>query len=117
MKKINFFVLLLIAGPAISLANQDDDKGLSGVIETLTNLANSIYGLILTLIIIAFAWGVLKFVFQSGDDQKKGKDMMIWSIIAITVLFSIWGIVNLFTNTFGIENNEIEPPSLPTINN
>ncbi len=115
MKKI--LIGLILFSPAIMLANSDG-TGLSGFLGNLTGLANQAYALIIALIVLAFAWGVLKFVFQSGDDQAKGKNMMIWSIIAITVLFSIWGIVRIFQETVGVDGGDrnINAPAIPTIN-
>lgn len=112
MKKI-FMVLSTIALPVISFA-ATDDKGLNVLIDNLKDVLGNLYGLILSAIFIAFAWGVLKFVFKSGDDQEQGKSMMIWSIVAITILGSIYGIVGVFQDTVGVEESSADIfPELP----
>jgi ABC-type glucose/galactose transport system permease subunit len=74
----------------------------------------NLYLLILSAIGIAFAWGVLKFVFKSGEDQEEGKSMMIWSIVAITILASVYGIVAIFQETLGVEKGSADIfPGLP----
>ncbi len=59
----------------------------------------------------------MKFVFQSGEEQEKGKSYMIWSIVAITILMSIWGIVKIFQSTFGADDKTIDAPNIPKLNN
>ena len=73
MKKIATIGIVL--SPAMAFAA--DGKGLDGVMDTLISLAGKFYNLILALIIVAFAWGILKFLFQTGEEQSKGKSIMI----------------------------------------
>ena len=43
--------------------------------------------------------------------------MMIWSIVAITVLVSVWGIVKIFQDTLGVSSTDtINAPKLPEVN-
>jgi len=104
------FIALLVLLPAATFAVGDID----GLVHTLIKIANSLYKLIFVLVVLAFAWGVLKFVFQSGDAQEKGKSMMLWSIVALFVLVSVWGIVVILQKTLGIEGQQtITPPAIP----
>jgi len=60
-----------------------------------------------------FFWGVFSFVLN-GDDEKKrseGKKWMMWSIIALFVMLTVWGIVGVLVNSFDIGTNVI--PQLP----
>ena len=74
---------------------------------TFSDLINKILGylapivpLILTLTMVVFIWA--QFILASGDEKKieSGKKLMIWGIIGFFVAVSIWGIVEVFTNTF-----------------
>ena len=76
---------------------------------TFSDLINKILGylapivpLILTLTMVVFIWGLAQFILASGDEKKieSGKKLMIWGIIGFFVAVSIWGIVEVFTNTF-----------------
>lgn len=52
-----------------------------------------------------FLWGVVKFISNANDDaeREKGKQFIIWGVIAFVVLLSLWGIVRiLLVDTFGI---------------
>ena len=43
----------------------------------------------------SFFWGMALFVLHAGEEEKReeGKKKMLWGIIAITIMFAIWGIV------------------------
>lgn len=80
------FIGFLVVAPVMTLGAT---QNISGVVTTLIEIANLLYKLVFVLVVLGFAYGVLKFVFQSGEDQEKGKGMMLWSIIALFVLVSI----------------------------
>ena len=46
------------------------------------------------------------YVINTQDEAKreKGKQFMIWGIIALTVMVCVWGLVSVLGNTFGIVN-------------
>ncbi|MFA5791497.1 MAG: hypothetical protein WC884_00455 [Candidatus Paceibacterota bacterium] len=67
---------------------------------------NSIIPFIFALAIVMFVWGVIKFFIINADEEAKraqGKQFMIWGIIALTVMVSIWGLVGILGSTFGID--------------
>lgn len=77
----------------------------------LNSLATAIEGLVpatvIALIGIAllyFIWGLVLFITQSGDEKAvgEGKQKMIWGIITLFVLVSVWGLVSLLRTLTGI---------------
>lgn len=69
----------------------------------------SIIPLIFALAIASFIWGVVQYVINSDEEAKKekGRDFMIWGIIALTVMVSMWGLVRVVGNTFNIDSKFI----------
>lgn len=54
---------------------------------------------------IAFLWGIVsKYIFSHGDPAKvaEGHKLILWGIIAFVVMISLWGLVNVVANTFGL---------------
>lgn len=45
-----------------------------------------------SLATIIFLWGIVKFIWQ--DNKEEGKSNIIWGLIGIFIMFSIWGIVS-----------------------
>jgi Ni,Fe-hydrogenase I cytochrome b subunit len=54
---------------------------------------------------IVFLYGIAKaYIFSGGDPAKvsEGHKLLLWGIIAFVVMISIWGLVNVVANTFGL---------------
>ncbi len=76
-------------------------------------------GLIPVLIlvgVVTFITGILRFL-NAGDDAEKrsaGRKIMIYGIIVLFVMVSIWGFVNILTQSFFGQNFGI-PNYLPKL--
>lgn len=55
---------------------------------------------------IVFVWGVFRYVIAEGEDRKKSRDVMLYGIIGLFVMVSVWGLVAVVKNTFGFQNND-----------
>lgn len=82
-------------------------QGLEGVIRKISDLINLAIPLVIALAILAFFWGLMKYIFSASDDDKKeeGRNIMIYGIIALFVMVSVWGLVRLLQETFNINQN------------
>lgn len=69
-------------------------------------LSKSIIPFIFTLAVVVFLWGVVQYVINPDNEDKreKGRDIMIWGVIGLFVMISIWGLVAVLGNTFGVRN-------------
>ena len=73
--------------------------GLIGAINTI------VVPVIFALAFLVFVWGVVKYFFFNGSDETartEGKQFMLWGILGLALLFSVWGLVNLLLSTLGI---------------
>lgn len=78
-------------------------KSLTDLINWFTcTLVNSVIPLLFALALAGFVYGIIKyFLNPENEEQKKaGKNFMIWGIVAIFVMVSIWGLVGLLSGTF-----------------
>lgn len=68
-------------------------------------ISTSVIPLIFALAVAMFVWGVVQYVIKSDEEAKKekGRQFMVWGIIALAVMVSVWGLVRILGNTFGIE--------------
>lgn len=76
-------------------------------------ISKSVIPLLIAAALICFIWGVLTFILHADDEtkRKEGKLFIMWGIIGLFVMVSIWGLVNILVNTFGTAN---VIPLLPT---
>lgn len=90
--------LAIVALPALAFA-----QTLLNTLSFFNTLLNGVIALLITLAIVAFFWGLVKYLFSSAEEQKKrGLSVMLYGVIAIFVMVSIWGIVRLLQSTFSV---------------
>jgi fumarate reductase subunit D len=74
--------------------------------ESVVSVIEQLVLLIFTMALVVFLWGIVKYVFLSMGDEKKlaeGKQVMFWGVIALFVMTSVWGLVQLIQSTlFGV---------------
>lgn len=110
-KKILTSVTLLALAPSIALA-AISTTFFDDLIASLIGLLNGIVPLFIAIAVFYFLWGVLKFM-SAGDDEegrKAGHSRMIHGIIAIFVMVSLWGLVNILVDTFDLGDPEVPTP-------
>jgi hypothetical protein len=68
-------------------------------------ISGSVIPLIFALALATFLWGIVQYVMNSEGEVKKeeGRQFMVWGIIALSVMISVWGLVKILGETFGIE--------------
>ncbi|MEK7144346.1 MAG: hypothetical protein AAB794_00570 [Patescibacteria group bacterium] len=71
----------------------------------ITLLNTVVVPVIAALAFAAFIWGAVNYFFLQAADEKKreeGRLFVLWGIIGLVVLFSVWGLVNLLLSTLGL---------------
>lgn len=93
-------------------SGSQDFKGVINVV--ISSIFNPLIILFLGLAIVYFLWGVLKYVRhgESESDRTEGIMMMTYGIVAIFVMISVWGLVTILINTFGLDTRL---PPVPTL--
>lgn len=106
MKNRKFAVLGLVGLIVIPIVTY----GISNLTQLINFATNSIIlpiiGLIGALAVLFFLWGVMKFI-QGANEQKareEGRWFMIWGIIGLFVMVSVYGLVRILENTFQLPN-------------
>ena len=53
---------------------------------------------------LLFIYGLVEFLFKlnSGGDNAEGKKHMIWGIVGMVIMVSVYGILDLIDNTFAL---------------
>ena len=108
--------MAVISLPVIVLAQGSVDN-LGEGFEAIIDIINSyIIPLIIGVAGLIFMIGVIKYV-TAGDDaagREGARNMMVWGIIALFVMISVWGLVNLLVGTFNLDS-DLDPRDIPTI--
>lgn len=114
MKKISALSALLLAMPFVVSAQSSGTFG--SILTTITTLVNQLIPLAMALALLAFFWGLVKYIWSSGNEEGKadGKNIMIAGIVGLFVMVSIWGLVGIIANTFGVTKGGSE--TAPRVN-
>lgn len=109
------------AGAAYSTGNYQRGSN-SADLSVVRNLLGQIGGLISMLppillgaAVVVFFWNLIKFLTsKEADGKAKGKQFMIWSLVAIFIMVALWGIIAFFGDMIGINPTAtVQAPQLP----
>ncbi len=104
---------LILSGiflPAISFA-QEEGMTAFQLLGQITHWIGAVVPIIIGIGVLVFLWGVILYVLNSNDAGKaKGRTFMLWGIIALFVMVSVWGLVRLLQNSFLGEGDPSRPP-------
>ena len=75
--------------------------------------------LFMALAMVAFLFGIVQYVWALREgvekDLKTGKQFMLWSLIALFVMFSVYGIVKMAQGIL-FNNKDINTITIPSLN-
>ena len=65
--------------------------------------------------VVFFLIGVIRYITAGEDEEKRtaGRNMMIYGIIGLFVMISVWGLVNILKGTFRLDENLNFPNPIP----
>jgi hypothetical protein len=84
--------------------------GILGILNMVQDVLTRAGPLLVSLALIAFFWFLVTFIWKgasSVDEQEKGKKGMMYSILALFVMVSIWGIIGFVGNILGINQGGV----------
>ncbi|HUD04127.1 MAG TPA: hypothetical protein VMR73_01405 [Candidatus Paceibacterota bacterium] len=107
------FLLPAIASAQYSITNS------TSLFSAVLNIINSIIPIIIALAVIFIIWYIV-MSFTTNDETKRGTAHihLLYSVIGLFVIVSIWGLVNILVGTTGLNNtptNQI--PNVTQLNN
>ena len=115
-----FFVLSSTAFAATGSCDMSGMKTIKDIIEQFIVgciLYNSMY-LFMSISVVIFLWGVFNFVRTESDEKKQaGREFMVWGIVGLFVMVSIWGIVSVFQGTLNLGGDFNITPKTVDISN
>lgn len=105
---------------AASITSQVMTSGVTDV-NSLGAQLKSYFNLAIELMIAAAVawviWSAFQFVMSAGNDEARGqaRSGIVYGIIGIAVMMSVWGLVGLLTRSTGLLNTA-PSTSIPLVN-
>jgi predicted membrane channel-forming protein YqfA (hemolysin III family) len=72
------------------------------LVSFTADMINQLVWILIGIGLLLFIFGLVKYVSAGGDEDKvkEAKSFIIFGIIALFVMLSVWGLVNILTSTF-----------------
>ncbi len=90
-----------------------NNGGIFGIGQTILYIINGVLiPLIFAISFITFLWGIYRHFISQGDSedgQKKGRQLILYGLIGLAVMVSLWGLVNVVASTFGLVGQAAPP--------
>lgn len=102
--------------PMLVSAQIAGGSGNAGEFQTfLEGILNFINDFLIPFIIavgfLVFVWGMFQYFIAGGandDSKEKGKSLMIWATVGFVLIIVFWGIINLLTQSTGLDGQLLE---------
>ena len=99
---------ILVMMPVITHA-----KGITGLLINIKGWLDALVPMMMTLGVIAFFWGLVKYLFGEGSEGKgEGLKIMMYGILAVFVMASLGGIVALLKETTDVKDAKLRAPTI-----
>ncbi len=112
----NFYKILIVVALTLPVVSHAQFTGTRRLIVAVGDIVQMLILIVGAIALLAFFWGLAKFIFKVGSTGEKaaeeGKALMKWGLIALFVMFSVWGIIGFIQGEFGISRSST-PGGLP----
>jgi len=99
-KIIGFVSAMLAISPLVAMAApQTVDDIFTSVMSTFITLVFPILFVIATVI---FVVSIIRYLWTADADKAKIRATILWSVIGLAAVVSLWAIVGLFTKYIGV---------------
>lgn len=101
----------LITAPATVLGATTIPTIVQGFTEAIVPLVAVALG----IAVLVFVWGLALYILRAGDDEQmeEGRQRMLWGVVALFMIVSVWGIVVILENIVGVgPTNTCPPPQI-----
>lgn len=99
MKKL--IASLAVLAPTIAFAQTSAPiRDFNSLTVKATNIGNTIIGVMIAVAVIFIIYNALMFIVKA-DDRATYRASILWGIVGLAVILSIWGLVAIVTNTVG----------------
>jgi Type IV secretion system pilin len=120
-KHLLAYAFITIITPGVALAQFAGATNFSELLSLITGYAGRIILLLVTIAVVVFFYRIVISIYKVGSDPKaveNGKKLLLWGIVALFVMTSVWGIVNFVGEAVGIkrEGSGVIIPQLETRN-
>ena len=68
-------------------------------------ILNPLIALLFAVATVVFFWGIVKSLNSEGKDKEEAKNAVLWGLVGMFVMVSVFGIIKLILGTTGVGPN------------
>ena len=104
MKKL--IAAALVLAPLTAFA-QNQITNINSLTVTLTNIGTTVISILIALGVIWIVYNAVRFIMAADKPEERSErgKAMLWGIVGLFIILSIWGLVAILTGTFSTQNN------------
>jgi len=106
-------ILSTLAVPYLAFAA----ASVGSILTTIKGILDAIIPIIFVIALIIFLWGLAMWLLSAGDDaaRAQARNIMIYGVIVLFVMISVWGLVRVLTSTFGLDTTNLQSGEIPGV--
>jgi hypothetical protein len=120
MNKIKIILLSFVAlAPLSAYAQQINQiSNANDLAKRLLSIGNTAVYLLVALAVIFIVYYIVIYFIRgdSPEDKKKAGLNILWGIVGLFIIVSLWGLVNILVGTFGTSNTMPKFPNADFLN-
>lgn len=80
-----------------------EPQTLADIINLFTDIGLVIIPFLGVVAFLLFVWGVARFIKSAGSEKeiKDSKNLIIWGIVGLFILITIWGLISFLKSELG----------------
>ena len=91
-------------------------KPIAENVAAIGGIVNTLVIVVVSLAFLYFFWNLGQYVLKSGPEEKTtAKTNMIWAVVAMFVIVSLWGLIAFIRSIFGVEAGTANNVTLPKV--
>lgn len=100
MKKTIATIIAFV--PTVAFAQTITD--VNSLTYKLTNLGNTFIEILIAFAVIWIIFNVVRFIMSGDEKRKEHQSAIMWGVLGLFIILSIWGLVAILRNTFRLDN-------------
>lgn len=100
--------------PAVVSAQNYNITTIQGMVVAIGSIINLVFPALVAIGVFMVAWGIFVFIVNAGEpeERKKGSARILWGVIGVFLMLSVWGLINILVNTFSLNNAPVQVPTV-----
>jgi hypothetical protein len=115
-KTISAIISFLTLAPAIAFAQIQTTplNNANDLATRIQSIGNVVIELLISLAIIWIIISVIAFLISSAN-KAMWRSNVLWGIVGLVIITSVWGLVYLIRNTFNTGTNSVNQQDVPRV--